>query len=127
LRHLNHPPLPGNGAGACNSIGRVFIVLVGRTLGLRLLLLEDWGALRCRLICRREHTFRKDFDGVLVLSGGHDTARAENDPEVRKADLIAVGRPLLANPDWSSSRNTVAPLNPPDTDTFYTPGAKGLY
>ena len=70
-------------------------------------------------------TFRKEFKGVLILSGGYDAARAESDLEAGKADLIAVGRPLLANPDLVERWKTGAPLNPPDMDTFYTPGAKG--
>jgi N-ethylmaleimide reductase len=39
--------------------------------------------------------------------------------------LIAVGRPLLANPDLVERWKTGAPLNAPDMDTFYTPGAQG--
>ena len=70
-------------------------------------------------------TFRKEFKGVLILSGGYDAARAESDLEAGKADLIAVGRSLLANPDLVERWKTGAPLNPPDMDTFYTPGAKG--
>jgi len=70
-------------------------------------------------------TFRKEFKGVLILSGGYDAARAESDLAAGKADLIAVGRPLLANPDLVDRWKTGAPLNPPDMDTFYTPGAKG--
>jgi N-ethylmaleimide reductase len=70
-------------------------------------------------------TFRKEFKGVVILSGGYDAARAEGDLEAGKADLIAVGRPLLANPDLVERWKTGAPLNPPDMDTFYTPGAKG--
>jgi N-ethylmaleimide reductase len=70
-------------------------------------------------------SFRKEFKGVLILSGGYDAVRAESDLEAGKADLIAVGRPLLANPDLVERWKTGAPLNPPDMDTFYTPGAKG--
>jgi N-ethylmaleimide reductase len=69
--------------------------------------------------------FREEFKGVLILSGGYDAARAESDLEASKADLIAVGRPLLANPDLVERWKTGAALNPPDRDTFYTPGAKG--
>jgi N-ethylmaleimide reductase len=70
-------------------------------------------------------TFRKEFKGVLILSGGYDAARAESDLEAGKADLIAVGRPLLANPDLLERWKAGAALNPPDMNTFYTPGAKG--
>jgi N-ethylmaleimide reductase len=70
-------------------------------------------------------TYRKVFKGALILSGGYDAARAESDLAAGKADLIAVGRPLLANPDLVERWKTGAPLNAPDMDTFYTPGAKG--
>jgi N-ethylmaleimide reductase len=70
-------------------------------------------------------TFRKVFKGALILSGGYDAARAEADLEAGRADLIAVGRPLLANPDLIERWQTGAALNAPDMNTFYTPGAKG--
>jgi N-ethylmaleimide reductase len=70
-------------------------------------------------------TFRKVFKGVVILSGGYDAARAEADLAAGRADLIAVGRPLLANPDLVERWKSGAPLNAPDMNTFYTPGAKG--
>ncbi len=69
--------------------------------------------------------FRKEFKGVLILSGGYDAARAEADLAAHKADLIAVGRPFLANPDLVNRWKTGAPVNAPDPNTFYTPGPKG--
>jgi N-ethylmaleimide reductase len=69
--------------------------------------------------------YRKVFKGALILSGGYDAARAESDLAAHKADLIAVGRPLLANPDLVERWKTGAPLNAPDMNTFYTPGPKG--
>ncbi len=67
---------------------------------------------------------RNEFCGTLILSGGYDAERAENDMP-GKADLIAVGRPFLANPDLPERWKTNAQLNEPDYDTFYTPGEKG--
>lgn len=72
-----------------------------------------------------KETFRDSFDGTLILSGGYDARRAENDLVAGKADLIAVGRPFLANPDLPARWQLGAPLNEPDPDTFYTPGEKG--
>jgi N-ethylmaleimide reductase len=69
--------------------------------------------------------FRNTFKGKLILSGGYDAARAEIDLAAGKCDLIAVGRPFLANPDLVSRWKTGAPLNAPDMSTFYTPGPKG--
>jgi N-ethylmaleimide reductase len=70
-------------------------------------------------------TFRKEFKGALILSGGYDVARAEADLEAGKADLIAFGKPFLANPDLVKRLQSGAPLNAPDFATFYTPGPKG--
>lgn len=69
--------------------------------------------------------FRDTFKGKLILSGGYDAARAESDLAAGKCDLIAVGRPILANPDLVERWKTGAALNDVDMSTFYTPGAKG--
>lgn len=72
-----------------------------------------------------KQNIRDTFKGALILSGGYDASRAEQDLATGKADLIAVGRPFLANPDlvmrWQNDRE----LNEPDYDSFYTPGEKG--
>ncbi len=70
-------------------------------------------------------TFRKEFKRSLILSGGYDAARAEADLEAGKCDLIAVGKPFLANPDLIDRWKIGAPVNAPDMSTFYTPGPKG--
>ncbi len=70
-------------------------------------------------------TFRNVFKGKLILCGGYDAARAESDLAANKADLIAVGRPFLANPDLVARWKAGAKMNEPDMNTFYTPGAKG--
>jgi len=69
--------------------------------------------------------FRKSFKRTLILSGGYDAARAKNDLATGFADLIAVGRPLLANPDLVQRWQDGAALNAADMATFYTPGPKG--
>jgi len=70
-------------------------------------------------------TFRKLFKGTLILSGGYDAARAESDLAAGKGNLIAVGRPFLANPDLVARWKAGAAVNTPDMNTFYTPGSKG--
>lgn len=67
----------------------------------------------------------KAFDGPFILAGGYDRARAEAALREGQADLIAFGRPLLANPDLVERMRRDAPLNAPDMATFYTPGEKG--
>ena len=70
-------------------------------------------------------TFRREFKGALILSGGYDAAHAEADLAAGKADLIAVGRPFLANPDLVKRWKAGAPLNAPKPATFYTAGREG--
>jgi N-ethylmaleimide reductase len=70
-------------------------------------------------------TFRNSFKGALILSGGYDASRAESDLAGGKADLIAIGKAFIANPDLVERWKSGAALNPPDMDTFYTPGFKG--
>jgi N-ethylmaleimide reductase len=69
--------------------------------------------------------FRENFMGSLILSGGYDMEHAESDLAAKKCDLIAVGKPILANPDLVTRWKTGAALNEPDMDTFYTPGPEG--
>lgn len=69
---------------------------------------------------------RKAFPGTFILSGGYDRDRAEADLSAGRGDLVAFGRPFLANPDLPLRLKQRAPLNEPDTSTFYTPGEKGF-
>lgn len=69
---------------------------------------------------------RKAFTRTLILSGGYDAQRAERDLEAKACDLIAVGRPFLANPDLVARWKAGAALNDIDFNTFYTPGPKGF-
>jgi N-ethylmaleimide reductase len=68
---------------------------------------------------------RAAFDGVFILSGGFDHASAEKALLEKRGDLIAFGRPFLANPDLVARMRKDAPQNAPDMATFYVPGAKG--
>jgi N-ethylmaleimide reductase len=68
---------------------------------------------------------RSQSNTHLILSGGYDFKRAESDLTAGKADLIAVGKAILANPDLKKRWETGATLNAPDMSTFYTPGPKG--
>ena len=68
---------------------------------------------------------RRRFGGALILNGGYDRARAETELNADGADLIAFGRPFLANPDLVTRLKTGAPLAQPDMATLYTPGPEG--
>lgn len=68
---------------------------------------------------------RENYKGTLILSGGYDADRAESTLENGQADLIAIGRSFISNPDLVERLKTGAALNQPDFTTFYTPGEQG--
>jgi N-ethylmaleimide reductase len=68
---------------------------------------------------------RASFKGAFILSGGYDAVRAETDLADKRGDLVAFGRPFLANPKLVTKFKNGAALNAPDPSTFYTPGHEG--
>lgn len=71
-------------------------------------------------------SFRDIFKGTLILSGGYNSNRAEQDLENNSGDLIAFGRPFINNPDLVYRLQNSKPLNTElDMTKFYTPDEKG--
>ena len=68
---------------------------------------------------------RAAFEGPFILAGGFDKAQAEQTLTSGRADLIAIGRAFIANPDLVQRLRRDTPLNAVDPQTFYTPGDKG--
>jgi N-ethylmaleimide reductase len=68
---------------------------------------------------------RAEFNGLFILCGGFDGATGEAALHEKRCDLVAFGRPFLANPDLLARFKAGKPLNLPDMETFYTPGPKG--
>jgi N-ethylmaleimide reductase len=68
---------------------------------------------------------RAAFKGTFILAGGFDAASADAALHANRADLIAIGRPFISNPDLVERYRKGAELAAPDMETFYTPGAKG--
>jgi len=75
-----------------------------------------------RLICAN---FRSAGGRTVILSGGYDRERAEADLSRGAADLVAFGRPFIANPDLVERLRAGAPLAAPDPTTYYRPGPEG--
>jgi N-ethylmaleimide reductase len=62
--------------------------------------------------------------GAWMVNNGYDKPLAEK--AINEGDdLIAFGRPYIANPDLVRRLRENAPLNKPDKDTFYGGGTKG--
>jgi N-ethylmaleimide reductase len=68
---------------------------------------------------------RVAFDGLLIVAGDYDRARADTDLAAGLADVIAFGRPFIANPDLPRRLQDGAALAGFDPQTLYTPDAKG--
>ena len=72
---------------------------------------------------------RQRFDGPLIANSGFGTitTRAEAVAliEAAHADAVAVGRPVIANPDLVERWAGEHPENEPDAETFYAVGAEG--
>jgi len=62
--------------------------------------------------------------GAWMVNNGYDTPLA-NQALAEGADLVAFGRPFIANPDLTRRLRKSAALNVPDRNTFYGGGAKG--
>ena len=69
---------------------------------------------------------RERFKGTLILCGSYDAIRAEAALESGLADLVAFGRPFLANPDLVERLKTGSELAQFDPATLYAPGANGF-
>ncbi len=69
---------------------------------------------------------RAAFPGTLIACGGFTTAaKAEAILQRGHADLVAIGKPLIANPDLVERFHRGAELNRWDTATFYASGPVG--
>ncbi|CAI8841088.1 N-ethylmaleimide reductase [Pseudomonas sp. IT-P44] len=68
---------------------------------------------------------RTDFHGVLMLAGGYTGETAEQAIAQGRADLIAFGRPFIANPDLPARLRGRTELNPADGNSFFGGDAKG--
>jgi N-ethylmaleimide reductase len=101
--------------GQLNQFKLVYLhVVEGATGGARDIVPDfDWQALR-RL-----------FHGTYIANNGYDLALAVKARQADSADLIAFGRPFIANPDLVARLRQGAPLNPLDAATLYGGDAHG--
>ncbi len=90
-------------------------------LGLAYLHFQDFGGLTPAL----EAGIRASFHGPIIRCGGYDAARAEAELSAGRCDLIAFGRPFVANPGLVGKMQRGAPLAEPNYGAFYTPGPEG--
>ncbi len=117
-----------NSTGAYPDLEAQYLALTQELsqLGLLYLHVLDHSALGAPPVpAELKHRLRTAFRGLFILAGGFDRAAAEAALKAGQADLIAFGRPFLANPDLVARMQAGAALNAVDMATFYTPGPKG--
>ena len=110
----NPQPLFDHIADELSKLKLVYLhVVEGATGGPRDIAPFDYGSLRRR------------FGGAYIANNGYTPELAEKTLAANKADLIAFGKPFIANPDLVERLKRGAPLNEPDKATFYGGGARG--
>jgi len=117
-----------NSTGPFDGIDAQYVALVEAlsALGLMYVHVLDHSAMGAPAVpAQLKADLRAAFSGPFILAGGFDQASAEQALGEGHADLIAMGRAFLANPDLVARMRINAPLNAPDPATFYTPGAQG--
>jgi N-ethylmaleimide reductase len=117
-----------NGTGEFPEVQAQFLALAAKLSALKLLYvhLVDHSSMGAPPVpADFKVKLRNGFDGLFILSGGFDQTTAEAALVEKRGDLVAFGRPFLANPDLPARMQKDEPLNQPDQSTFYTPGPKG--
>jgi len=70
--------------------------------------------------------FRPLFQGVIIGNCGYTKETAEERVAEGNADIIAIGRPFITNPDLPERYRNNWPLNPAEyMSLWYTPGPEG--
>jgi N-ethylmaleimide reductase len=69
--------------------------------------------------------FRRAYAGTLIVAGGYTKESGQAALDADRADLIAIGRPFISNPDLVYRLRNGWPLAVPDRATFYTAGRHG--
>jgi len=67
---------------------------------------------------------RNNFKHTVIVAGDYNAEKASN-ALARFADLVAFGRPFLANPDLPQRMKKRLPFNQPNYNLLYSPEAEG--
>jgi N-ethylmaleimide reductase len=71
------------------------------------------------------YALRKEFQGAWMVNNGYDRNLAIDAVSSGYADLVAFGKLYISNPDLAARFKCGAPLNAPDSTTFYGGNEKG--
>jgi len=121
------PASPANGISCSDPQGQFgYIVRELDTLGLVYLHVVEGATGGPRDAAPFDYNaLRKAFSNTYIANNGYDLTLATEHLRAGKADLIAFGRPFIANPDLVARLKTGAPLAEMDRATLYGGGAGG--
>jgi N-ethylmaleimide reductase len=117
-----------NDTGAFEGMEEQYLTLARELSALRLVYLHlvDHSALGAPEVpAAFKARLQTAFAGTFIASGGFDRDRAERALAEGRADLVAFGRPWIANPDLVERMQAGHKLATPDPATFYSPGPVG--
>jgi N-ethylmaleimide reductase len=117
-----------NGTGAFEGVDAQYVALAEKLSAMGLVYLHqlDHSAMGAPAVpASIKQQLRGAFKQTLIAAGGYDAATAEATLQAGGADLIAFGRPFIANPDLVARMQAGAANAAPDMATFYTPGEAG--
>lgn len=94
---------------------------------------RELGKRKLAFLCAREShdksalgpALKQAFGGVFIANERFTTESARDAIVSGHADAVAWGKAAIANPDLVERLRINAPLNPPDSETFYGAGPKG--
>jgi N-ethylmaleimide reductase len=117
-----------NDMPAYDEVDKTYAYLAGKLSDLDILYLHvlDHSSMGLPAVPQQTKDLIRDtFKNNLIVCGAFDKEKAEATLQSGTADLVAFGRPYIANPDLDKRFETNAELAQPDMSTFYTPGTKG--
>jgi 2,4-dienoyl-CoA reductase-like NADH-dependent reductase (Old Yellow Enzyme family) len=102
-------------------------------LGIFSYVARELGERKIAFICAREHKaadwigphLKQIFGGVYIANEGFTQESAQATLDAGEADAVAWGKLYIANPDLAERFSSGAPLNEPNSKTFYVQGAQG--
>lgn len=94
---------------------------------------RELGRRKLAFLCARESLgpnrlgpeLKRQFGGLYVANEAFTRETAEQVLQADEADAVAFGKAFIANPDLPERFARNAPLNAPDSNTFYADGPKG--
>ncbi|MGC1504772.1 MAG: alkene reductase [Sulfitobacter sp.] len=122
------PFSPANGISDANPQETFEYVIKGlNRFGLAFLHMVEGATGESRELAEGEdlQALRSIFDGPYMANNGYDRDMALNAAQSGHAEMIAIGRPFIANPDLVTRYKNDAPLNEGNTDTYYGGGREG--